>query len=216
MKARPGQGQPHEPRAGESSTMDAVRSRRVNRRPAQDPGGEPADLYVGSRGTSAAEAYRSRSRREFLNRLTGDLRRPGFATETDHLGCAFGFPVTGDGDRRLGCDGALPRSVERLTASGVFAIIGVLVRPHPRDQDVARRSQERLPTGHRASLGAPLADPGDHPTLASLRSWGWPDRGEVWQPAGPSMFRALVFPLGVGTTARLDGPAHEAWTQWPG
>ena len=73
--------------------------------------------------------------------------------------------------------------------------------------------QERLLNGHRASLGATLVDPGDRPTLASLRSWGWPDMGEVRRAAGPGMFRALVFPLGEGTTARLDGLTHDAWTQ---
>lgn len=219
--AQPRQGQPHEPHAGESSTMDAVRLRRVNRWLAQDLGGELADLYVDSRETSAAEAYRSRSRQDFLNRLTGDIRQPGFAmviAETDHLvGCVFGFPVASDGTWWLGFDGALPQSIEQLTASdGVFAITSILVQPHPQDQDVARRLQERLLSDHQTSLGATLVDPGDHPTLASLRSWGWLDMGEVWRPAGPTMFRALVFPLGERTTARLEGLAHDAWTRWPG
>ncbi|MFD3505256.1 hypothetical protein [Streptomyces sp. NPDC058678] len=219
--AQPRQGKPHEPHAGESFTMDAVRLCRVNRWLAQDLGGELADLYVDSRETSAAEAYRSRSRQDFLNRLTGDIRRPGFAmviAETDHLvGCAFGFPVGSDGIWWLGFDGALPQSIEQLTVSGgVFAITSILVQPHPQDQDVARRLQERLLSGHQASLGATLVDPGDHPTLASLRSWGWLDMGEVWRPAGPTMFRALVFPLGERTTARLEGLAHDAWTRWPG
>jgi hypothetical protein len=201
--------------------MDAVRLRRVNRWLAQDLGEQLADLYVDSRETSAAEAYRSRSRQDFLNHLTGDIRRPGFAmviAETDHLvGCAFGFPVAGDGTWWLGFDGALPQSVEQLTASGgVFAITGILVRPHPQDQDVARRLQEWLLSGHQASLGATLVDPGDHLTLASLRPWGWLALGEVRRPAGPTMFRALVFPLGERTTARPEGLAHDAWTRWPG
>lgn len=201
--------------------VDAVRLRRVNRWLAQGLGGELAALYVDSRETPAAEAYRSRSRLDFLNRLTGDIRRPGFAmviAETDHLvGCAFGFPVASDGFWWLGFDGALPQSIEQLTVSGgVFAITSILVQPHPQDQDVARRLQERLLTGHQASLGATLVDPDDHPTLASLRSWGWLDVGEVWRPSGPTMFRALVFPLGERTTARLEGLAHDAWTRWPG
>ncbi|MCL6668762.1 hypothetical protein [Streptomyces panaciradicis] len=219
--AQPGQGQPHERHAGESSTMDAARLRRVNRWLAQDLGEELGDLYVDSRETSAAEAYRSRSRQDFLNRLTGDIRRSGFAmviAETDHLvGCVFGFPVASDGIWWLGFDGALPQSIEQLTASGgVFAITGILVRPHSQDQDVARRLQERLLSGHQASLGATLVDPGDHLTLASLRSWGWRDMGEVRRPADPTMFRALVLPLGERTTARLEGLAHDAWTRWPG
>ena len=194
----------------------AVRLRRVNRWLAQDLGGELADLYVDSRETSVAEAYRSRSRQDFLNRLTGDIRRPGFAmviAETDHLmGCVYGFPVASDGFWWRGFDGALPRSIEQLTVSGgVFAITSILVQPHPRDQEVARRLQERLLSGHQASLGAVLVDPGDHQTLASLRSWGWLDAGEAWRPAGPAMFCALVFPLGERTAARLEGLAHDAW-----
>ncbi len=195
--------------------------RRVNRWLAQGLGGELADLYVDSRERSAAEACRSRSRLDFLNRLAGDIRRPGFAmviAETDHLvGCAFGFPLAGDGSWWLGFDGALPQSIEQLTVSGgVFAVTRVLVQPHPQDQDVVRRLQERLLSDHQASLGATLVDPDDHPALASLRSWGWLDVGEVWRPAGPTMFRALVFPLGERTTARLAGLAHDAWTRWPG
>ncbi|WP_260327367.1 hypothetical protein [Streptomyces sp. TLI_185] len=193
----------------------------MNRWLAQGLVGELADLHVDSRETSAAEAYRSRSRLDFLNRLTGDIRRPGFAmviAETDHLvGCAFGFPVRSDGFWWLGFDGALPQSIEQLTAAGgVFAITSILVQPHPQDQDVARRLQERLLSDHQASLGATLVDPDDHPALASLRSWGWLDVGEVWRPVGTTMFRALVFPLGKRTTARLTGLARDAWTRWPG
>ncbi|WP_369276337.1 hypothetical protein AB5J55_29510 [Streptomyces sp. R11] len=203
--------------------MDAVRLRRVSRWLAQGLAGALADLYVNSRETSAPEAYRSRQ--DVLNRLTGDIRRPGFAmviAETDGLvGCAFGFPVRSDGCWWLGFDGALPQSVEQLTESGgVFAIADTLVRSHPPDQDwdaeVARRLQERLVSDHRASLGAILVDQDDHPALAALRSWGWLDVGELWRPAGPTMFRALVLPLGERTAARLEGLAREAWTRWPG
>jgi hypothetical protein len=221
MTARPGQGQPHKPRGSEPSTMEAVRLRRVNRSLAQDLGGKLADLYVDARETSPREAYRAPGRQDFLNRLTGDIRRPGFAmviAETDHLvGCAFGFPVRSDGFWWLGFDGALPQSIEQLTESGnVFAITSILVQLHEQGQDVARRLQERLLSDHQASLGATLVDQDDHPTLASLRSWGWLDVGEVRRPADPTMFRALVFPLGERTTARLEGLAHDAWTRWPG
>lgn len=114
MTAQPEQSQQHTPRAGELSTMESVRLRRVNHWPAQGLGGELADLYVDHHEASAAEAHRSRSRsrQDFLNRLTGDIRRAGFAmviAETDHLvGCAFGFPVCGDGFWWLGFDGPLP------------------------------------------------------------------------------------------------------------
>ncbi|MFD9194928.1 hypothetical protein ACFWCA_42795 [Streptomyces phaeochromogenes] len=221
MKAQPRQGQPHKPLAGEPSTMDAVRLRRVNRWLAQGLSGELADLYACSRETSTPEAHRSRSRLDFMDRLAGDIRRPGFAmviAVTDHLvGCAFGFPVGSDGLWWLGFVGALPQSIEQLTASGgVFAITSILVQPHEQDQDVARRLQERLLSDHQASLGATLVDPDNYRTLASLRSWEWLDMGEMWRPAGPTMFRALVLPLGERTTARLEGLAHDAWTRWPG
>ncbi|MBK3576681.1 hypothetical protein JHN63_23305 [Streptomyces sp. MBT65] len=198
--------------------MDAVRLRRVNHWLAQGLGGELADLYVDHYEASAAERHRGRGRQDFLNRLTGDIRRPGFAmviAETDHLvGCAFGFPVPGDGFWWLGFDGPLPQSLEQLTASGgVFAITDTLIRPQ--DHGVGRRLQERLLSDRRAALGATLVDPDDHPTLASLRSWGWLDVGEVWRPAGPAMFRALVFPVGERTSARLGGLAHDAWSRWP-
>lgn len=142
--------------------MSAVRLRRVNRRLAQGLGGELADLYVASRETSSREAYRRPSRRHYLNRLASDIRRPGFAmviAETDGLvGCAFGFPIRGDGFRWLGCDGASPHSIEQLTESGsVFAITDTLVRPHPQGEDVTRRLQDRLLTGQRATLGATTA-----------------------------------------------------------
>ncbi|MDX3315207.1 hypothetical protein ACWGH3_10295 [Streptomyces sp. NPDC054884] len=202
--------------------MDAVRLRRVNRRLAQDLGEELADLYLDSRETSTAEAYRSRQ--DFLN--PSHRRHPAAGVRhgdrgdgpTDHLvGCVLGFPVASDGIWWLGFDGALPQSIEQLTASGgAFAITSILVPPHPQDQDVAGRLQARLLSNHQASLGATLVKQDDHPTLASLRSWGWLDMGEVWRPAGPTMFRALVLPLGERTTARLEGLARDAWTRWPG
>ncbi|WP_369250641.1 hypothetical protein [Streptomyces sp. R41] len=174
-----------------------------------------------SRETSPPEAYRRPSRRHFLNRLTADIRRPGFAmviAETDGLvGCAFGFPVCSHGFWWLGFDGALPRGIEQLIASsGVFAITDLLVRPHPQDQEVARRLQERLLADQQASLGATLVDGADHPTLAALRSWGWLDVGEIWKPITARLLRVLVLPVGERTAARLEELAHDAWTRWPG
>lgn len=136
-----------------------------------------------------------------LHRLTADIRRPGFAmviAETDGLvGCAFGFPVV-------------------AASSGVFAIIDMLVRPHPQDAHVARRLQERPPADHQASLGATLVDRADHPALTALRSWGWLDVGEIWKPITATLLRALVLPVGGRTAARPEGLAHDAWTRWPG
>ncbi|WP_225859088.1 hypothetical protein [Streptomyces albicerus] len=181
--------------------MEAVRLRRVNCSLAQDLGGKLADLYVDARETSPSETYRAPGRQDFLNRLTGDIRRPGFAmaiAETDCLvGCTYGFPVRSDGFWWLGFDGALPRSIEQLTESGnVFAITDILVRPHPQDQDMARRLQERLLSDHQATLGATLVDQADHPALTALRSWGWLDVGEIWRPVSATLLRVLVLPLG--------------------
>ncbi len=201
--------------------MDAVRLRRVNRRLAQGMGGELADLYKASRAKSPREAYRRPGRRHFLNRLAADIRRPGFAmviAETDHpVGCAFGFPIRGDGFRWPGFDGALPHGIGQFTASGsVFAITDLLVRPHPQDQDVARRLQERLLTDQQAALGATLVDRTDHPTLTALRCWGWQDVAEICRPSSATVLRVLVLPVGEPTDARVEGPAHEAWTRWRG
>ncbi|WP_369244785.1 hypothetical protein [Streptomyces sp. R41] len=220
MTPRSERGQPYKPDGGEPSTMDAVRLRRVNRWQAQGVSGELADLYVDSRETSPREAYRPPGRQDFLNRLTAEIRRPGFAmviAETDGLvGCAFGFPVRSDGFWWLGFDGALPRGIEQLTESGgVFAITDLLVRPHPQDAHMARRLQERLLADHQASLGATLVDRADHPALTALRSWGWLDVGEIWRPVSATLLRVLVLPVGERTAARLEGLAHDAWTRWP-
>ncbi|TFV32019.1 hypothetical protein E4K10_13680 [Streptomyces sp. T1317-0309] len=203
--------------------MDAVLLRRVNRWQAQAVSGELADLYVDSRETSPREPYRPPGRQDFLNRLTTEIRRPRFAmviAETDGLvGCAFGFPVRGDGFWWLGFEGALPRGIEQLTESGgLFAITDILVRPHPRNQehDVARRLQEWLLTDHQASLGATLVHRADHLVIAALRSWGWLDVGEIWRPISATLLRVLVLPVGERTAARLEGLAYGAWTRWPG
>ncbi|MDK1348973.1 hypothetical protein QNO09_38140 [Streptomyces sp. 378] len=169
-----------------------------------------ADLYVESRVTAPGDAYRRPSRQNFMDRLTTDMRRPGFAmviAETDRLmGCAFGFPVRGDGSWWACFDGTLPRDIDQLTLSGrVFAFGDVLVRPHPQDRDLARRVQERLLTEHQASLGVTLAGRADPATLAALRSWGWLDIGVFRRPAGATTLRVLVLPVGERTTARLEG-----------
>ncbi|GAA1897712.1 hypothetical protein GCM10009837_20040 [Streptomyces durmitorensis] len=196
------------------------RLRRVNRWLVEDLLEDLADLYVESRETEPREEYRSRSRQDFLNRLAGDIRRPGFAmviAETDGLvGCAFGFPVRSDGFWWSGFDGELPRSIEQLTESDrAFAITNILVRPHSQDQALARRLQERLLGDHQASLGTTLVDQADHLALCAFRAWGWQDIGENWSPPGAIVFRVLVLPLGERTMARLEGLARHAWTRWP-
>ncbi|MGX5188235.1 hypothetical protein ACWKT5_37455 [Streptomyces avermitilis] len=165
-------------------------------------------------------AYRRPDRSRFLTRLTADMRRPGFAmvlAEADGLvGCAYGFPVRGDGSWGLGFDGALPLGMEQLTRSGrAFAFTDILVRPPPQGRELARRLQKRLLTDHRASLGVTSVDQADVTTLAALRSWGWLDAGDVWRPAGPTVFRVLILPFGEQTLARPDELARHAWTRWP-
>ncbi|MEU9917601.1 hypothetical protein [Streptomyces sp. NPDC051001] len=221
MTARSERGRRQEPPGSESATMDAILLRRVNRWRAQAVSGKLADLYVDSREASPREAYRPPGRQEFLNRLTAEIRRPGFAmviAETDGLvGCAFGFPVRSDGVLWPGVDGALPRGIVRLTKPrGVFAITDILVRPHPQDRNVARRLQERLLSDQHAALGATLVDRFDHGALAALRSWGWLDVGELWSPVSATLLRALVLPVGERTAARPAGLAHGTWTRWPG
>ncbi|MFD3836390.1 hypothetical protein ACFWWC_09015 [Streptomyces sp. NPDC058642] len=221
MTARLDRGRQREPRGSESATVDAVLLRRVNRWQAQAVSGELADLYVHSRETSSRAAYRPPGRKDFLHRLTAEIRRPGFAmviAEREGLaGCAFGFPVRSDGFWWPGFDGVLPHGIERLTESGgVFAITDILVRPHPQDEDVARRLQERLLTGRRAALGATLVDRFDHPALAALCSWGWLDVGEIWRPVSATLLRVLVLPVWERTAAQPAGLAYAARTRWPG
>lgn len=221
MRVRPRRGQSLKSALDESFTPSAVPLRRVNRWLVEDLRQDLADLYVESCETEPGEDYRSRSREDFLNRLTGDIRRPGFAmviAETDGLvGCAFGFPVRGDGFRWLGFDGELLRSFEQLTESdSVFAITHILVRPHPENQTLGRRLQERLLDDQHASLGATLVDQADHPALTAFRAWGWQDIGEIWRPTDHTMFRVLVLPLGERTVPILEGLAPQSWTRWTG
>lgn len=210
MTAGPGRGQSRQPRDGEPSAMAPTRLRRLNRWLVESLREDLVDLYGESRATAPGDPYRCPSRQNFSDRLTTDMRRPGFAmvvAETDGLtGCAFGFPVGGDGSWWLGFEGTLPRDVGQLTVSGgVFAFAGIMIRPHPQDRGIARHVQERLLTDRQASLGATLVDQDDRPTLAALRSWGWRDIGELRRPLGATTFRALVYPLGERATARLEG-----------
>ncbi|WP_338897045.1 hypothetical protein WBG99_16545 [Streptomyces sp. TG1A-60] len=210
MTAEAGRGQSRKPGDGAPSAMAPVRLRRLNRWLVEGMREDLADLYVESRVTAPGDGYRRPDRRHFLDRLTTDMRRPGFGVviaERDGLvGCAFGFPVRGDGSWWFGFDGALPRGVGQLTVSGgVFAFGDILIRPHPQDRGLARRLQKRLLTDHQASLGATLVDRADRATSAELRSWGWLDIGALRRLLGTTTFRALVLPVGERTTARLEG-----------
>ncbi|MEV6960194.1 hypothetical protein AB0M97_13510 [Streptomyces sp. NPDC051207] len=184
-----------------------------------------ADLYVESSRAQPGAEYRGRE--EFLRRLTGDIRRPGFALliaeDTAFAGCAYGFPVGREGTWWRGFEGTLPQDVEQLTASGhVFAITETLVHPHTGDRaGTARALQERLLADHHASLGATLVNEADPVVLDALRSWGWQDIGRVLRsrdpsalrPPAPAPLRALILALGPRTGARPDGLAHDNRTQ---
>lgn len=211
--------------------MHALRLRRLNRWQAETLKEDLADLYVESSRARPGEEYRGRE--AFLRRLTGDIRRPGFALliaeNTAFAGCAYGFPVRREGTWWQGFDGPLPRSVEQLTASGhVFAITETLLHPHTDDQDLARRLQRSLLAEHHASLGATLVDEADSAVCDAFLSWGWQDIGTVHrpsdrpglrplQPPEELVLRALVLPLGPGprTDTHPDGLAHENRTQRP-
>ncbi|MFG3028398.1 hypothetical protein ACGFZJ_07595 [Streptomyces sp. NPDC048253] len=229
MTALPGREQPPLGEGGTPSAMDALRLRRLNRWQAETLKEDLADLYVESSRAQPGEGYRDRE--AFLRRLTGAVRRPGFALliaeSTAFAGCVYGFPVRREGTWWRGFDGPLPRSVEQLTASGhVFAITETLVHPHADGQRLARRLQYRLLADHHASLGATLVEQADSAVRNAFLSWGWQDIGlvrrpsdqQLLRPSDPVVLRALVLPLGLGphTAAHPDGLAHDNRTQRPG
>ncbi|WP_224059175.1 hypothetical protein [Streptomyces kanamyceticus] len=199
--------------------MGAVRLRRLNRWQAEGLREDLADLYVESSPAPPGEEFHGRE--EFLHRLADDVQLPGFdmlIAEAEALaGCAYGVPVARDGSWWEGFDGALPRNLEQLTASGhVFAITETVVHPHGHARGLARRLQERLLADHQASLGVTLVDHTDHPVRAAFTAWGWQEVGQVHrQPPGPTALRVLVLPLGERTAEHPDGLAHNAGTQRP-
>ncbi|MGW0828499.1 hypothetical protein [Streptomyces sp. NPDC002845] len=196
----PGQnrGRPEEPRPPKGrqgpSPMAGEFLRSLTRRQVEDRLGELGDLYA--RTTGGEPGVWSQARSAFLRRLSVDVRRPGFALvvvervvpsmaavpqgATVLTGCAYGFPVRGDGTCWRGLDGCLPESLLRVAESGrLFAISEILVEHRvraenqDRDWNLARRLQNRLLTDHAAVLGVMLVNRGDAETLDALRSWGW-------------------------------------------
>jgi GNAT superfamily N-acetyltransferase len=203
----------------EPTATEPMRLRRLNRWQVVSLQGDLADLYMDSAVAGPpGEGFRGGIREGFLERCGGALRQPGFAlviAETTGLaGWAFGWPVRGDGTWWLGFDGAPPLSTRQLTGSDrAFAITRILVHPHPRGVDVARRLQERLLTDHQASLGVTLVDRTDRSLLTAPRSWGWRDIGDVRRLTDDTVSPSLVLALGERTTVRLEGLDHLSWTR---
>lgn len=209
------------------SPLDGDRIRPLTRWQIEDRRRELGDLYA---ETSGGDPWAwNHDRALFLRRLGLDVRRPGFAllvAERSVLddttgagrttgrgqglvltGCAYGFPVRGDGPWWMGLDGCLPREMLPLAASGrLFVISGLVVPSRVRTQDqgrdwnLARRLQKRLladhTTGladHPAVLGVTLVDRADTETLRALRSWGWRSVGtDLGDTTPTARYQALV------------------------
>ncbi|MFF7050707.1 hypothetical protein ACFY94_20315 [Streptomyces griseorubiginosus] len=172
---RPGPERGSSPRAGE-------RVRELTRGQIDDRMGELGDLCAQTSGGGPWAWNQARS--AFLRRLAADVRRPGFelviAESTELTGCAYGFPVRGDGPWWEGLDGHLPGSLLRAAASGRLLVISAMLVPpqvrtenQDRPWNLARRLQKRLLTDHGAALGVMLVSRSDGRTAEALRSWGW-------------------------------------------
>ncbi|MGI5376926.1 hypothetical protein ACQEV2_22285 [Streptomyces sp. CA-251387] len=192
---------PPRPERG-SSPREGERVRALTRRQIEDRLEELGDLYAETSG-GGPWAW-NQARGAFMRRLAADVRRPGFelliAETTALTGCAYGFPVRGDGPWWEGFDGYLPGSLLRLAASGRLLVISrILVPPRVRRQNqdrawnLARRMQKRLLTDRGAVLGVTLVNRYDPYTVKTLCSWGWRYlEGDTprTSPLGP--FRVLV------------------------
>ncbi|BBC34979.1 hypothetical protein SGFS_062730 [Streptomyces graminofaciens] len=198
---RPGAREPRPERG--SSPRAGERVRELSRQQIEDRLGELGDLFAETSG-GGPWAW-NQARGAFLRRLVADVRRPGFelliAESTELTGCAYGFPVRGDGPRWEGLDAHhLQGSLLRLAAAGRLCVIaGILVPPRVRRQNqdrawnLARRLQKRLLADHGATLGVMLVNRSDHRTLEALRSWGWRYAEGDELPAYPyGPFRVLI------------------------
>ncbi|MEV0909275.1 hypothetical protein [Streptomyces hokutonensis] len=173
----PGRERGPSPRQGD-------RLRPLSRRQVEDRFEDLGDLYEETCGGGTRAGTRSRA--DFLRRLAGDVRRPGFtlliAENTTLTAFAYGFPVRGADPWWQGCDTRLPRTVRGLAVTGgLFAVSGIVVparvRTHYQDRDwnLARRLQRRLLADHAQALGVTLLPATDTETLAAYRAWGWRD-----------------------------------------
>ena len=155
----PGRERGPSPRQGD-------RLRPLSRRQVEDRFEDLGDLYEETCGGGTRAGTRSRA--DFLRRLAGDVRRPGFtlliAENTTLTAFAYGFPVRG-----------------LAVTGGLFAVSGIVVparvRTHYQDRDwnLARRLQRRLLADHAPALGVTLLPATDTETLAAYRAWGWRD-----------------------------------------
>ncbi|SED89215.1 hypothetical protein SAMN05216489_04815 [Streptomyces sp. 3213] len=173
----PGRERGPSPRQGD-------RLRPLSRRQVEDRFEDLGDLYEETSGGGTRAGTRSRA--DFLRRLAGEVRRPGFtlliAENTTLTAFAYGFPVRGADPWWQGCDTRLPRTVRGLAVTGgLFAVSGIVVparvRTHYQDRDwnLARRLQRRLLDDHAPALGVALLPAADTETLAAYRAWGWRD-----------------------------------------
>ncbi|MFL5994669.1 MAG: hypothetical protein ACJ736_10205 [Streptomyces sp.] len=103
--------------------------------------------------------------------------------------------VRGDVIGRSGFDRALPPVVGRITGGCAFAFAGLLVHPHVRHRDEARRLREPLLSERQASLGVALADRGDEPVVTPLCFRRRKGVGSLCEPADDAVLPVLVPPL---------------------
>ncbi|MEU7321650.1 hypothetical protein ABZ682_14010 [Streptomyces griseoviridis] len=206
------------PRA--AAHRDGIRVRRLSRWQTQDLRDDLADLAdpavqaVLSKVSAPAGGGGCHDRRDFLDRLDDDIRRPGFALlvaeTTTVVGCAFGVPV-GRGDLWWrGVDPGRRHEAARLTTGGlVLAVTQVVADPRGQSRAVAQRLQDRLLAVHGAALGLTLVDPADRAVRSAFRSWGWQDIGDVVRYPGPVVRRALVLARDPrAPAASPDPPPH--------
>ncbi|MFF1444286.1 STAS domain-containing protein [Streptomyces sp. NPDC058295] len=146
----------------------------------------------------------------FLHALPHTTAAGGSSLQLDHPSPAMErlVALTGSGSLFL----ALPDAF--AGADRPRGPLRILVHPHARNRDVARRPQERLLAEHQAFLGITSADRADQPVPAALRSWGRKDAGDVRRAADGAVFLSLVLPWGVGTAARPEELDHHSWTGW--
>ncbi|GAA3127627.1 hypothetical protein GCM10010521_12580 [Streptomyces rameus] len=165
-----------------------------------------------SRAAASGEDAREPSPEVRPGRLAVAVRQPGFSVVVSEAaaleGCGFGSSpgwrhrrlphaapapraVRGDGFGGPGFGGGLPPAAGRITGAGA-GFAGLLVHPHERHRDVARRLREPLLSERQASLGVALADRADEPIVASRRSWRGKGVGNVRGPADGPVFLALT------------------------